>query len=63
MIKKAIIVGLIMGVFFAVAMALFDLYDEKSFSIIKFIVMVIIFGGFQAWMHHRKLTTQKNKTQ
>lgn len=48
-----------MGVFFAVAMALFDSYDEKSFSIIKFIVMMIVFGGFQAWTHHRKLNKQK----
>jgi len=59
MTKNSIKVGLIMGVIFAVAMALFDLYDEKSFSIIKFIFMVIVFGGFQAWMHHRKLNKQK----
>jgi len=59
MTKQSIIVGLIMGVFFAGAMALFDLHDEESFSIIKFIVMMIIFGGFQAWMHHRKLNKQK----
>jgi len=59
MTKKSIIVGLIMGVFFAGAMALFDLYDEESFSIKKFIFMMVVFGGFQAWTHHRKLSKQK----
>jgi hypothetical protein len=59
MSKQSIIVGLLMGVFFAGAMALFDLYDEKAFSIIKFIVMMVIFGGIQAWMHQRKLNKQK----
>lgn len=59
MLKKSIIVGVIMGVFFAGAMALFDIYDEKPFSIIKFIAMMVVFGGFQAWTHHRKLNKQK----
>jgi len=59
MIKKSLIVGLIMGVVFAVAMAFFDLYDEKPFSSIKFIAMIIVFGGVQAWIHHRKLNKQK----
>ena len=48
-----------MGGFFARAMALFDIYDEKPFSIIKFIAMMVVFGGFQAWTHHRKLNKQK----
>ena len=59
MTKQAVKVGLIMGVIFAGTMALLDLYDEKSFSIIKFIVMMVIFGGIQAWMHQHKLNKQK----
>jgi len=59
--KKSIIVGLVMGIFFAGAMTLFDLYKENSFSIIKFIVLMTIFGGFQAWMHNRNLNKKGNK--
>ena len=59
MTNQAVKVGLIMGVIFAATMALLDLYDEKTFSIIKFIVMMVVFGGIQAWMHQRKLNKQK----
>jgi len=52
-IKGRLITALITGTFFAIIMALFDLYKDKPFSMLKFIVCLILFGAFNGFFRYK----------
>ena len=53
-------IGLINGVFFALSMAIFDYFNDDSFSILKFIIHFVIFGFFMALSFRYKYTKNKD---
>lgn len=50
-LKRRILLGIFSGLVYASLMALFDHFSELPFNYIKFIVSVILFGGFMAIAH------------
>jgi len=53
-IKTVLKTGAIMGLAFAGTMAAFDWFDGKSFSILKFCLQFLIFGGIMALFNRYK---------
>jgi hypothetical protein len=52
-INKILIAGLISGFVFAGIMALFDLYNQKPFSLWKFILFFLWMGAFNGFLQYR----------
>ena len=57
--KAILLTGLIQGLFFATAMALFDFFRDIPFSILQFLFYAIFFGGAMAFMFRYKVTKDK----
>lgn len=57
-IRKAILFGIKVGLFFAIFMGLFDYYLEGQISWFKFIFQFVFFGSFMAYLGWR---TNKEK--
>lgn len=53
--KLALKVGVMSGVIFALVMAGFDLYEQKPFSILKFVLHLLFFGGLMFFLNRNKL--------
>lgn len=53
--KLALKVGIMSGVTFAIIMALFDLFEDEPFSILKFVLHILLFGVFMGLLNRYKL--------
>ncbi len=53
-LKAIIKTGLLMGVFYAIGMALFDYFNRESFSSLKLIYNLLFFGGIMGYMSRYK---------
>lgn len=53
--KRFIIAGIITGLIGGGIMSLYDLYNEESFSIIKFLIFFFIFGFLNSYLQYKAL--------
>ncbi len=51
--KRCIIAGIVSGLIFAVLMALFDLYNQEPFSILKFVLCFSIMGFLNSYLQYK----------
>ncbi|WP_299336725.1 hypothetical protein [uncultured Psychroserpens sp.] len=57
-LKTSLMIGFINGVIFASFMAVFDYFDDSSFSLLKFAVNFLFFGAVMAMLFRYKYTKE-----
>ncbi|WP_405572125.1 hypothetical protein [Winogradskyella sp. Asnod2-B02-A] len=59
-LKKRVIGGIFSGLFFASSLAVFDYFDNHSFSLLKYLFGGLFFGFFMSLSFRHKITKKKD---
>ncbi len=59
--KKFILTGLVSGLVFAILMAGWDYYQDRPFSVLKFVLHLVLFALFNGYMSYRSAKKRLDK--